>query len=89
MNHLPEPGAELPFEGARSFRELGGYLSMDGVDPEIALPAADPPRPERRRRGLSGSRLRAGRFPAGPASQPLSGISPAAQKRPGFRPPST
>lgn len=36
MNHLPEPGAELPFEGARNFRELGGYLSMDRVDPEIA-----------------------------------------------------
>lgn len=30
MNHLPEPGAELPFEGARNFRELGGYPAAGG-----------------------------------------------------------
>lgn len=30
MNQHPAPGAELPFEGGRNFRELGGYPAADG-----------------------------------------------------------
>lgn len=30
MTQHPAPGAELPFEGGRNFRELGGYPAADG-----------------------------------------------------------